>query len=121
MRRPEHSRQLATTRSGHSKCRSTPARRLVSDACRVSLFCFRPNASASGLAAMSSLCDAGYGSFAHAEYVPVRVFEPRAAGGTDLSDEVSRLRRFVLLEGDSPRGQLADDAFDVINLEVRHG
>ena len=50
----------------------------------------------------------GYRPLANAEHVAVGVLEPGTASRTDLGDEVDGLRRLVLLERDTPRGQVAD-------------
>src|SRR6266516_1361856 len=80
-----------------------------------------------GLVALSSrvtkcdLIDSGNGSLAQAEHVAVRILEPGTSSRADLGDKVRRLRRFVFLEDDPARGQVADDALQVVDLEVRHG
>jgi hypothetical protein len=63
----------------------------------------------------------GTGPSRKSEHVARRILEPRAAGRTELGDEVDRLRRLVLLERDPARGEIADDGLDIGDLEVHHG
>src|SRR5450759_2756662 len=77
---------------------------------------FVPDAPATGVA---TLPGGGYRPLAHAEHVAVGVLEPRTASRTDLGDEVDGLRRLVFLERDTPRGQVADDGLQVVDLEMR--
>lgn len=68
---------------------------------------FVPDAPTTGAA---SLPGGGYRPLAQAEHVAVEVLEPRTAR-----------RTLVFLERDTPRGQVANDGLQVVDLEVSTG